>query len=147
MKKGRRYLIAAIVAAFTAATMAAMPVASASGQRVVLKLTRNTVQAPESPAHAASGSDACTAPSPDPSGTVKTYAYYHCYTAQDIRAAYGVDAVDNMGAGQTIVLMDSYGSPTAAADLQHFHDIFFPNMPGPDFDAVYPNGYQPFKNP
>jgi subtilase family serine protease len=144
---GRRYLIATAVAAFTVATLAAaMPVASASDQKVVLKLTRNTIQAPEAPAHAASGSDACTAPSPDPSGTVKTYAYYHCYTAQDIRAAYGVDSVENMGAGQTIVLMDSYGSPTAAEDLQHFHDTFFPNLPDPDFDAVYPNGYQPFKN-
>jgi subtilase family serine protease len=143
----RRYLIATAVAALTVATLAAaMPVASASNQKVVLKLARNTIQAPESPEHAASGSDACTAPSPDPSGSVKTYAYYHCYTAQDIRAAYGVDAVDNMGAGQTIVLMDSYGSPTAAEDLQHFHDIFFPNLPDPNFDAVYPNGYQPFKN-
>jgi subtilase family serine protease len=145
--KGRRYVIATAVAAFTLATMAAaMPVASASNQKVVLKLTRNAVQAPETPEHAASGTDACTAPSPDPSGIVKTYAYYHCYTAQDIRAAYGVDAVDNMGAGQTIVLMDSYGSPTAAEDLQSFHDTFFPNLPDPDFDAIYPNGYQPFKN-
>jgi len=77
---------------------------------------------------------------------VKTYDWIHCYTAQDIRAAYGVDQVANMGAGQTIVLMDSYGSPTAAQDLQHFHDVFFPSLPSPDFSTFFPNGHPDYKN-
>jgi subtilase family serine protease len=74
-------------------------------------------------------------------------SYYHCYTPQQIRSAYGVDGVSplpsgapNHGQGQTIVLVDSYGSPTAAQDLQHFHDTFFSDLPDPDFTQLYPQG-------
>jgi subtilase family serine protease len=87
---------------------------------------------------------------PDGSGV----AWMHCYTPQQIRAAYGVDsvapisldgqAVPNDGQGQTIVLVDPYGSPTAAADLGHFHDTFFPGLPAPDFDQVFPQGNPQF---
>jgi subtilase family serine protease len=72
---------------------------------------------------------------------------YHCYTPQQIRSAYGVDKVGplangepNYGQGQTIVLVDSYGSPTAASDLQHFHTTFFPGLPKPNFSQVFPQG-------
>ncbi len=87
--------------------------------------------------YAASGSPArfgCQAPA----STV------HCYTPQDIRAAYGVDQLPEQGDGQTIVLVDSYGSPTAAADLQTFHDQFFPNdLTKIDFTQVVqgPSGF------
>jgi subtilase family serine protease len=77
------------------------------------------------------------------------YQDYHCYTAQDILAAYGVDQLHNagtMGQGQTIVLVDAYGSPTAKADLQHFHDVFFPTLPNPNFDQVFPQGAPDYKN-
>jgi subtilase family serine protease len=77
----------------------------------------------------------------------------HCYTPQQIRAAYGVNGVarlkngqPNYGQGQTIVLVDSYGSPTAAADLKHFHDTFFPNLPDPNFQQVFPQGNPQFHN-
>jgi len=83
-------------------------------------------------------------------------SWFHCYTPDQIRAAYGVDAVapisvggqtvPNYGQGQTIVLVDSYGSPTAAADLQHFHDTFFPALPAPDFEQVFPLGNPQFDN-
>lgn len=76
---------------------------------------------------------------------------FHCYTPSDIRAAYGVDSVGklssgmpNYGQGQTIVLVDSYGSPTAAADLTTFHNQFFPNMPAPNFQEIYPLGNPPY---
>jgi subtilase family serine protease len=79
-------------------------------------------------------------------------SYFHCYTPQQIRSAYGVDQVAGIGAkvpnygqGQTIVLVDSYGSPTAAADLQHFHDTFFPNLPDPNFQETYPQGNPPYQ--
>ncbi|HEX6451222.1 MAG TPA: S53 family peptidase [Trebonia sp.] len=95
----------------------------------------------------ATSSDACTLPD----GTGDTH--YHCYTPQDIRAAYGIDKVaplangmPNYGQGQTIVLVDSYGSPTAASDLQHFHDTFFANLPDPNFQEIYPNGNPPYQN-
>ncbi len=80
-------------------------------------------------------------------------SYFHCYQPSDIRAAYGVDNVaplstgaPNYGQGQTIVLVDSYGSPTAASDLRHFHDTFFKNMPAPDFSQVFPQGNPQYKN-
>lgn len=91
-------------------------------------------------------STACTLPD----GT--NVNYFHCYTPDDIRAAYGVDAVallnnghPNYGKDQTIVLVDSYGSPTAKADLQKFHDTFFPSLPNPDFTQVFPQGKPQYK--
>jgi subtilase family serine protease len=81
---------------------------------------------------------------------------FHCYTPQDIRSAYGVDGVapissgsspaPNYGQGQTIVLVDSYGSPTAAADLAHFHQTFFPSLPAPDFQQIFPLGNPQYNN-
>jgi subtilase family serine protease len=81
---------------------------------------------------------ACTTPAP-----VVTFGEFHCYTPDQIASAYGVDklhAEGLMGQGQTIVLVDSYGSPTAANDLQFFHDTFFRQLPNPNFDEVYPLG-------
>jgi subtilase family serine protease len=82
-----------------------------------------------------------------------TVDFLHCYTPQDIRSAYGVDNVaalpsgqPNYGQGQTIVLVDSYGSPTAAADLQHFHDTFFSTLPDPNFQQVFPLGNPQYNN-
>src|SRR5438270_3279231 len=78
--------------------------------------------------------------------------FLHCYTPHDIRSFYGVDSVapigdsPNYGQGQTIVLVDSYGSPTAAGDLQHFHDTFFPSLPNPNFDEVFPQGKPDYHN-
>jgi len=90
---------------------------------------------------------ACTLPD----GTTSTY--FHCYTPQQIRSAYDVTGVaplangmPNEGQGQTIVLVDSYGSPTAAADLRHFHDTFFPNLPAPNFEQVFPQGNPQYHN-
>src|SRR6266536_558574 len=112
-------------------------------------LVPQAFQAPDVPGKAGAAGDACTAPTPDPSGVVKTYAWIHCYTPADIAAAYGVDALHaagNLGAGQTIVLVDAYGSPTAAADLRFFHDTFFASLPDPDFDAVFPFGAPDYQN-
>lgn len=70
----------------------------------------------------------------------------HCYLPSDIREAYGVDQLPEKGDGQTIVLVDSYGDPQAASELQAFHDAFFPNEPNPDFNEVYPLGQPNFNN-
>ena len=43
-----------------------------------------------------------------------------CYSPQEIRTAYGMNGLIDtgmVGAGQTIIIIDSYGSPTIAADL------------------------------
>src|SRR5215813_3673517 len=56
-----------------------------------------------------------------------------CYSPQTIRAAYGVDKLiggGNTGAGQTIVIIDAFGSPTALQDLKDFDAMFaIPNPP------------------
>jgi subtilase family serine protease len=99
-------------------------------------------------APAAGTSPACVSPPP-----VMTDPYLHCYTPAQIRTAYNVTGVaplspgvSNDGQGQTIVLVDAYGSPTMAGDLQVFHDAFFPNLPAPDFSEVYPNGEPDYGN-
>ena len=127
-----------LLAALCAGAMGALPAAAAADS--------SAVQAPESAvASAGAVTPDCTTPAP----TVH-YSYLHCYGPDQIRSAYGVDQLGdpttgtgNLGAGQTIVLVDSYGSPTAAHDLQYFHDTYFPNLPSPNFSEVYPNGYLP----
>jgi subtilase family serine protease len=72
--------------------------------------------------------------------------FLHAYTPADICAAYGVDALHAegwTGQGQTIVIVDSYGSPTALQDLQIFSTTF--GLPAPDLTIIYPDG-QPTLN-
>src|SRR5260370_11910280 len=95
------------------------------------------VDAPESPV-VAQATPACTSPAP-----VHTSGSFHCYTPADISAAYGVDkihATANFGQGQTIVLVDSFGSPTATNAINFFHDTFYPSFPAPHFTQWYPFG-------
>ena len=88
---------------------------------------------------------ACQRPAPD--NRVSTTL--HCYTPNDIRAFYGLDPLSpDMtldGEGQTIVLVDAYGTPTGAEDLAFFAKTF--NGPTPNYDAVYPLGKPDYKNP
>ncbi len=145
----RKPLIAAAVAALGMAVPAAVgsvPTASAQAGPV---LVPHAVEAPDRPAPAGAQGAACTAPTPDISGEVHVYAWLHCYTPAQISAAYGVTALHragDLGAGQTIVLMDAYGSPTAAQDLETFHQTFYPSLPAPDFDEIYPGGRPNYGN-
>jgi len=71
----------------------------------------------------------------------------HYYFPSDITAAYGVDAVHSAGttgAGQTIVIVDSYGSPTALQDLQQFSSDF--GLPAPKLQIYHPCGTPTFSN-
>ena len=53
-----------------------------------------------------------------------------CYTPRDVKTAYNYPAGLD-GTGQTIVIVDAYGSPTAAADLSAFDARFgIPDPPG-----------------
>jgi subtilase family serine protease len=146
MKRPIAFVIVFVVLLAVVATAMAAAVSGASG-------TDLSVAAPEQAASTPStATPACTTPSP----TVK-YSWYHCYTPMQIRDAYGVNAIGDptvgdggsqtLGQGQTIVLVDSYGSPTAANDLKYFHDTFYPNLPDPNFDAIYPQGKPNFNNP
>jgi len=130
----KRLSVAAMIAAILSLAVAASAPAAA--------LRPMAQRAPESAlATADAANPACSTPAP----TVK-YAWLHCYTAQNIRDAYGVSQLPGKGDGQTIVLVDSYGTPTGAQDLQKFHDTFFPGEPNPNYTAVYPNGQPDFKN-
>jgi subtilase family serine protease len=69
-----------------------------------------------------------------------------CYSPQDIRHSYGVDHLVNAGldgAGQTIVLIESYGSPTVEADLQAF-DAGYGLPDPPSLTVLSPLGSVPW---
>lgn len=69
-----------------------------------------------------------------------------CYSPQEIRRAYGVDQLLNKGydgKGETIVIFDSFGSPTIASDLQSFDAGYgLPNPPS--FKILSPLGTVPY---
>jgi subtilase family serine protease len=71
---------------------------------------------------------------------------FSCYSPQEIRTAYGINSFINAGytgKGQTIVIIDSFGSPTITSDLQKFDtDYGLPNPPS--FRVLSPLGTVPF---
>ncbi|MEA2217966.1 MAG: hypothetical protein QOJ35_592, partial [Solirubrobacteraceae bacterium] len=103
------------------------------------------IQAPDAPRAPGATGNACVYPD-STAAAPHVQPYVHCYTAAQIRQAYGVDNVAEQGEGQTIVLVDSYGEPTGAQDLRRFHDTFLPNEPDPNFTAIYPYGAPDFRN-
>jgi subtilase family serine protease len=74
------------------------------------------------------------------------FGFVHAYSPAEICAAYGVDALHAegwTGKGQTIVIVDPYGSPNALQDLQTFSVTF--GLSAPSLTIIYPNG-QPTLN-
>ncbi|HUA04852.1 MAG TPA: S53 family peptidase [Solirubrobacteraceae bacterium] len=72
-----------------------------------------------------------------------------CYSAIQVRHAYGVSQLNAQGLtgrGQTIVLVDSYGSPTIQSDLQAFDQANGLPAP-PSLDVIAPAGAPPAWNP
>jgi subtilase family serine protease len=69
-----------------------------------------------------------------------------CYSPQEIRTAYGLNKLIDagmVGSGQTIVLIESYGSPTIVADLQTF-DLDYGLPDPPSVKVLAPLGAVPF---
>jgi subtilase family serine protease len=69
-----------------------------------------------------------------------------CYSPQEIRTAYGVDSLlraGNDGAGQSIVIIDSFGSPTLAQDVAAF-DAAYGLPDPPSLRVLAPLGTVPF---
>lgn len=66
-----------------------------------------------------------------------------CYTPSEIRTGYDIPSADT-GEGQTIVIVEAYGSPTVLHDLQQFDGIF--RLPDPILNIIYPGG-APVFNP
>ena len=92
-----------------------------------------------SPPHAFAFSKV-TAGLPSPSQCVKQYGLA-CYTPQEIRTAYDVPS-SLTGAGQTIVIVDAFGSPTIRQDLQVFDQEF--GLPATTLNIIYPDGKPAF---
>lgn len=69
-----------------------------------------------------------------------------CYSPQEIRTAYGLNPLIDagmVGAGQTIVLIESFGSPTIANDLAVFDQGY--GLPDPpSLKVIAPLGTVPF---
>ncbi len=79
----------------------------------------------------------------DPS--VPTSPVLYCYTPPYIWTAYNylpLYQAGIFGTGQTIVIVDAYGSPTIAADLKGFDQTF--GLPDPQFEVVCPQGCPTF---
>jgi len=72
-----------------------------------------------------------------------------CYLPAQIQTAYNEQPLFNSGitgAGQTIVIVDSFGSPTIKSDLATFDSQF--NLPAPpSFRIIQPAGKVPAYNP
>ena len=69
-----------------------------------------------------------------------------CYSPQEIRRAYGVDKLlgrGDDGKGQTIVIVDSFGSPTITRDLATF-DAGYGLPAPPSFKIMAPLGTVPY---
>jgi subtilase family serine protease len=66
------------------------------------------------------------------------------YTAKQVVAHYGLDAVHARGwtgKGETIVIVDAFGSPTVQADANTFSQAMgLPALTDRNFQVVYPNG-------
>src|SRR5271168_5349049 len=93
------------------------------------------------PSSQQAGDQACTFP--DGTGA---FPDQHCYTPAQFMRAYGIDLLHNTGVtgnGQTIIVVDSYGSPTQQHDLDVFSDTF--GLPRTTVQFIYPDG--PYVNP
>jgi subtilase family serine protease len=67
-----------------------------------------------------------------------------CYQPAQIQNAYNITPLLNRGingTGRTIVIVDAYGSPTIAADLQTFDATM--GLPNPSFTEITPAGSPP----
>jgi len=81
--------------------------------------------------------------------TPSTYSYPgNGYTPSNICTAYGITKIpaNLRGAGQTITLIEAYGSPTIQSDLAYFCDTF--GLPKTKLQVIYTEGHPPtkFKN-
>jgi subtilase family serine protease len=129
MKKNRKVKMTGVAAiAAVSWLLASSPAPAATHIRIVGKVKQNTRQAP---------TDAECRSSLYPSP---------CYSPQQMRKAYGVDSLTDagfVGKGETIVIIDSYGSPTIETDLKAF-DRGYGLPDPPSFKVLSPLGTVPF---
>jgi subtilase family serine protease len=134
MQSIRRMGLALAIVTMAALVFAAGPVGSGRTAGRTITFAPQLQVGPHVPTRVAVSTSGCLA-----------IGVVHCYTPGDITAAYGVDAVHSSGwtgAGQTIVVVDSYGSPTAQSDLDTFSDAF--GLPRTDLTIHHPCGTPKF---
>jgi subtilase family serine protease len=71
---------------------------------------------------------------------------FPCYSPQEIQNSYGLTSILDAGytgAGETIVIIDSFGSPTITQDL-HTFDVDYGLPDPPSFTVLAPLGTVPF---
>lgn len=88
------------------------------------------------PPHQFAFSTATKSASLTPSSCEATYGLA-CYTPSYIRSAYNVPS-NYTGAGETIAIVDAFGSPTIASDLHTFDQAF--GLADPTLNIYYPDG-------
>lgn len=82
---------------------------------------------------------------PLPTSKCVSWFGVHCYTPAQYRRAYGLDGLYSAGItgrGRTIVVVDSFGSPTIRADLGVFDRRF--GIPDPNLWIIRSNKIPPF---
>ncbi|MCL6452079.1 MAG: S53 family peptidase [Alicyclobacillus sp.] len=67
-----------------------------------------------------------------------TSTYQYGYQPSQIRTAYGLNQVSQTGQGETIAIVDAYGSPTIQSDLNTFDAQF--GLPQTTVQIAYPSG-------
>src|SRR3984957_5599613 len=145
MHKARTAAFAALIAAAAAATVAA-PATMTSASRVPAG-TGSAVQVSVHP-------EAIRLPGAPTQGPLTTAQCEKldgiaCYTPNQLRTAYHLPALYAKGVtgkGQTIMIVDSFGSPTIKADLAAFDRQFGYPAP-PKFTVIAPAGKIPAFNP
>ena len=87
--------------------------------------------------------------SPPTTADCETQQGIACYSPQQLQKAYNLNPLYKKGLtgkGRTIVIVDSFGSPTAKADLHQFDQDF--GLPDPPhFDIIQPAGKVPDFDP
>ncbi|TGA96900.1 peptidase S8 and S53 subtilisin kexin sedolisin [Sporolactobacillus shoreae] len=72
------------------------------------------------------------------SSGIKPRVVSNVYSPSQIKSAYGINLLNGTGAGQTIAVVDAYGSPTIQADLNTFDQQF--GLPSANIEVAYPQG-------
>jgi subtilase family serine protease len=144
--KVRITVISVAVAALSAAVAAAvLPASAAAPLRVAGQAAAGQATSPAMTAEVRP--DFTRIPgvarqTPPTTGQCEQSLHIACYTPNQIRAAYQLPTLYGRGItgrGETIVIEDSYGSPTIRGDLQTFDRQFgYPNPP--KFSVIQPIG-------
>jgi subtilase family serine protease len=146
----RPALAAAAACALAVATVAVATAVGGHGQSAGAA-GQPAASAPASVVRISPAAIHAAGPSSQPPTTASCEQDYHiaCYSPGQIRQAYQLPALAGRGitgAGQTIVIVDSFGSPTVGRDL-HVFDTTFGLPAPPSLTVIQPAGRVPAYRP